>query len=152
MNIMSLFQGDWPDVMERITAGRLGEADVPLREEASLVLYLVSPDYALRAGPPCEFTVDCERIEADGCHAFFSSATRVGEDTYRTVGTSRALALATTAPTLEQARLRIVEAAASVPVLEWRRDVGDERYLTGLSRLVQPALSGREAPMLGDVA
>jgi phosphoribosylamine--glycine ligase len=152
MNIMSLFQGDWPDVMERITAGRLGEGDLPLREEASLVLYLVSPDYALRAGPPCEFTVDCERIEADGCHAFFSSATRVGEDTYRTVGTSRALALATTAPTLEQARVRVVEAAASVPVLEWRRDVGDERYLSGLRGLVQPALSGREARMLGDVA
>src|SRR5450759_5328196 len=50
MNIMSLFDGSWPAVMERIVAGRLTAADVPLRREASLVLYLVSPDYALRAG------------------------------------------------------------------------------------------------------
>src|SRR5438552_632733 len=52
MNIMSLFAGSWPDVMERICAGKLARGDVPLREEASLVLYLVSPDYALRTGPP----------------------------------------------------------------------------------------------------
>jgi phosphoribosylamine---glycine ligase len=152
MNVMSLFSGNWPEVMERISSGRLQEGDLPLREEASLVLYLVSPDYALRPGPPYEFSLDRDRIEASGCHVFFSSATRVGEDTYTTVGTSRAVALASTAPTLEQARVRVVEAAASVPVLEWRRDVGDGDYLKGLSRLVQPRRSGREAPILGDAA
>ena len=74
MNIMSLFDGSWPEVMERITAGELREADVPLRDEASLVLYLVSPDYALRPGGPYEFPLDVAAIEADGCHVFFSSA------------------------------------------------------------------------------
>jgi phosphoribosylamine-glycine ligase len=149
---MSLFNGNWPEVMERISAGRLQEGDVPLSEEASLVLYLVSPDYALRPGPPYEFSLDRDRIEASGCHVFFSSATRAGESTYRTVGTSRAVALASTAPTLEQARVRVVQAAASVPVLEWRKDVGDGEYLNGLSRLVQPRVSAREAPILGDAA
>jgi phosphoribosylamine--glycine ligase len=137
MNIMSLFSGSWPEAMEAITAGRLSERDVPLREEASLVLYLVSPDYALRAGPPYEFTVDEEAIQRGGCHVFFSAATSLGGDRYRTVGTSRAVALATSAPTLEEARVRVVDAAASVPVLEWRRDVGDEDYLNGLSGLVR---------------
>jgi len=143
MNIISLFDGSWPHVMERISAGALSPADVPLREEASVVLYLVSPDYALTTGsaggapgPAYEFALDRQRIEADGCRVFFSSAIEVGEDAYRTVGTSRAVALASTAPTLEQARLRVAECAASVPVLEWRRDVGDERYLDGLMRLV----------------
>jgi phosphoribosylamine--glycine ligase len=140
MNIMSLFGGSWPEVMQRITDGSLSESDAPLREEASLVLYLVSPDYALRAGPPYEFTVETDRIEAGGCHVLFSSATSLGGNRYRTVGTSRAVALATTAPTLEQARLRIVDAAASVPVLEWRRDVGAESYLDGLTGLVHSAV------------
>jgi phosphoribosylamine---glycine ligase len=137
MNIMSLFSGNWPELMERIAAACLAPNDVALREEASVVLYLVSPDYALRAGPAYEFTLERERIEADGCHVFFSSAVEIGENTYRTVGTSRVLALTTTAPTLEQARLRVVESAASVPVLEWRKDVGDERYLDELTRLVE---------------
>jgi phosphoribosylamine-glycine ligase len=117
---------------------------VPLREEASLVLYLVSPDYALRAGGPYEFTLDVEALQADGCNVFFSSAVRAGPGLFRTVGTSRAVALATSAPTLEQARERVHGWAGEVPVLEWRRDVGDGRYLEGLSRLVDgaPAAAG----------
>ena len=150
MNIMSLFSGDWPEVMEGIAAGRLAEGDVPLREEASVVLYLVSPDYALRPGPRYEFTLDREAIEAGGCHVFFSSATRIGADAYRTVGTSRAVALVSTAPTLEQARARVVDHAASVPVLEWRRDVGDRSYLDGLAKLVGSPAASRQAPILSD--
>ena len=139
MNIMSVLDGSWSEVMERITAGELASADVPLREQASLVLYLVSPDYALRPGGPYEFPLDVEAVEADGCHVFFSSAVQVGAGLYRTVGTSRAVALATSAPTLEQARLRVHGWAERVPVLEWRSDVGDSGYLEGLTRLVAPA-------------
>lgn len=142
MNIMSLFDGSWPDAMERIAAAKLRPADVPLREQASVVLYLVSPDYALRAGPAYDFTLDRERIEADGCRVFFSSAVQTGPDAYRTVGTSRAVALTSTAGTLEQARARVAAAAATVPVLEWRADVGDPRYLEGLARLVSPEGTG----------
>jgi phosphoribosylamine--glycine ligase len=137
MNIMSLFTGNWPHVMERICSAGLTAADVPLREQASVVLYLVSPDYALRQGPAYEFTLDRKAIEGDGCHVFFSSAMQTGENAYATVGTSRAVALVTTAPTLEQARARVSACAATVPVLEWRKDVGDERYLDGLRKLVQ---------------
>ncbi len=139
MNIMSLFDGSWTEVMQRICDGTLSAADVPLREEASLVLYLVSPDYALRPGGPYEFPLDVAAIEADGCSVFFSSAVEAGAGSYRTVGTSRAVALATTAPALEQARERLQGWAARVPTLEWRRDVGDTGYLEGLTRLVAPA-------------
>jgi phosphoribosylamine---glycine ligase len=145
MNIMSLFEGSWPHVMEQICAASLAPDDVPLRAEASVVLYLVSPDYALSTGfaggapaPAYDFALDRERIEADGCAVHFSSAVEVGENAYRTVGTSRAVALATTAPTLEHARARVAASAATVPVLEWRADVGDERYLNDLVRRVEP--------------
>jgi phosphoribosylamine---glycine ligase len=148
MNIMSLLCGSWPEVMERISSAALDSGDVALRPEASVVLYLVSPDYALRRGPAYEFTLDVERIEAQGSHVFFSSAVEIGEGAYRTVGTSRAVALASTAPTLEQARLRVVEHAASVPVLEWRRDVGDGRYLQELTRLLGPESTLGEAALL----
>ena len=47
-----------------------------------------------------------------------------------------AVALATTAPTLERARERVARCASSVEVLQWRSDVGDESYLNGLSALV----------------
>jgi phosphoribosylamine---glycine ligase len=137
MNIMSLFEGNWSHVMERICSGTLSVADVPLRSEASLVLYLVSPDYALRAGGPYEFELDEAEIESAGCHVFFASAVKSAGNGYRTVGTSRAVALSTTAPTLERARVRVVECASSVRgTLEWRGDVGEESYLEGLAKLV----------------
>jgi phosphoribosylamine--glycine ligase len=144
MNIMSLLDGSWPHVMEQICGASLAPADVPLREQASVVLYLVSPDYALRPGPAYDFSLQRERIEADGCAVHFSSAVEVGQNAYRTVGTSRAVALTTTAPTLEQARARVAASAATVPVLEWRADVGDERYLGELVQLVE--LHGVELP------
>jgi phosphoribosylamine--glycine ligase len=133
MNIMSLLGGSWSEAMERLAGGGLRDADVPLREQASLVLYLVSPDYALRAGPAYEFPLDVEAMEAQGCHVFFSSAVQVGEQAYRTVGTSRAVALATTAGTLAEAHARLTACARTVPVLEWRREVGDPHYLERLA-------------------
>ena len=55
-----------------------------------------------------------------------------GEDRYRTVGTSRAVALAThRAHARAGARARGRGAPRPCPVLEWRADVGDERYLQG---------------------
>jgi hypothetical protein len=66
------------------------------------------------------------------------------------VGTSRALAFATTAPTLERARARVADCAASVAPLEWRSDVGDERYLNGLSKLVDRGRSAGERALLSN--
>jgi phosphoribosylamine-glycine ligase len=151
MNIMSLFRGSWPEVMEHMSSGTLSEGDVPLGREASLVLYLVSPDYALRAGGPYEFALDRRAIEAAGCHVFFASAVEIAENRYSTVGTSRAVALATTAPTLGEARERVVEWAGSVEVLEWRTDVGDESYLNGLAKLVGGVPSAGDESALRNV-
>jgi phosphoribosylamine--glycine ligase len=148
MNIMALLDGSWPEIMQQIAAQSLTATAVPLRPDASLVLYLVSPDYALRPGRAYEFSLDRERIESDGCSVFFSSAVAVSEDVYRTVGTSRAVALATAAPTLAEARERVLACARTVPVLEWRSDVGDERYLSGLRRLVYPHASADAEPLL----
>jgi phosphoribosylamine---glycine ligase len=141
MNIMSLLGGSWPAAMERICARGLAPADVPLREAASVVLYLVSPDYALRPGRAYEFELDEREIEQSGAHVFFSSAVRVGERHFQTVGTSRAVALAAIGASLAQARECVVRGAEAVPVLEWRRDVGDDAYLEGLRELLahQPA-------------
>lgn len=148
MNIMSLFSGSWSEVMQRICDQRLSRADVPLREEASLVLYLVSPDYALRPGQAYEFALERTRIESEGCHVFFSAAVAAaaaGKDRYRTVGTSRAVALASTAPTLELARARVAASASTVNVLEWRRDVGRAGYLEDLRGLVEGVSEDRGA-------
>ena len=134
MNIMSLLDGSWPHVMEQICARTLSPADVPLRSQASVVLYLVSPDYALRGGEPREFALDVDAAGGRGCEVFFSSAVTAGAGRFRTLGTSRAVALAARGDTLEQARTAVAAVAAEVPELEWLRDGGDGAYLDGLAR------------------
>lgn len=142
MNIMSLFEGSWPGLMARIAAGELRREDVRLRPEASVVLYLVSPDYALRPGEPREFSLDERALAARGVEVFFSAAVRTGERSFRTVGTSRAVALAATAPELELARERVAGAAGAIAGLQWRADVGRTAYLEGLRSLVAAAPGG----------
>jgi phosphoribosylamine---glycine ligase len=142
MNIMSLLEGSWTRVMERICAGELAREDVSLRDAASLVLYLVSPDYALPSAKPprtYEFELDVAAVEQAGAEVFFASSVALGENRYRTVGTSRAVALVTTAPTLAAAHERLLACAESVPTLQWRREVGDESYLHGLRSFVEAA-------------
>ena len=79
MNIMSLFEGSW-------TAGHgaasplagSAPADVQLRQEASVVLYLVSPDYALRARAAAyEFPLDRAAHRSERLRVFFASAVEV---------------------------------------------------------------------------
>ena len=109
MNIMSLLDGCWTEVMQRICDGELSTPDVAAARGglARALSRLARLRPARRAGT-YEFPLDVAAIEADGCRVFFSSAVAApATSMYRTVGTSRAVALATTAPTLEQARERL---------------------------------------------
>ena len=124
--------------MQRICA-RLTPADVPLRGEASVVLYLVSPDYALRPGRARTVRARPGAIEAGGSRVLLLRGRRSG----RTGSHGRDLAggRARDAPRRRSSgraraggRWRPLGA-----LLEWRGDVGDERYLRGLSRICRDA-------------
>ncbi|MCL4449337.1 MAG: hypothetical protein M1483_05205 [Actinobacteria bacterium] len=141
MNIMTLFQGNWTDVMAQMINGKLALGDVPLRNDASVVIYLVTPDYALRPSEPVEFLLDVGMAEDIGCHVWFSAAQSVQSEQpggsfgrYRTVGTSRAVAFAVNAADITTARNMVVtaiEASVKGP-LEWRKDIADPRYVSNL--------------------
>lgn len=74
INIMALLRGDWVSVMEAMVARRLSVADVPLADEASIVTYLVAPEYALGTSTGHRFSVDIEAARALGAEVLFSSA------------------------------------------------------------------------------
>lgn len=127
INIMTLFEGNWVEVMESICSGSLSAGDVALSDEASVVTYLVSPEYALSGGAVHEFAADLDAINATGAHLYFSSAVETGRMRFATVGTSRALAITARSAQLETARSTVAD-AISVGVrgdLEWRCDIGE---------------------------
>jgi phosphoribosylamine--glycine ligase len=126
INIMSLFSGNWVEVMESIWSRSLRSTDVDLADESSVVTYLVSPEYAISTGVRHEFTVDVDAIEAAGASVRFSSAQETGPQRYETVGTSRAVAITARSPEIDTARKTVADAisAGVRGDLEWRSDIG----------------------------
>ena len=126
MNILSIFDGNWIEVMHAIAGRELSPNLLSFKQEHSLVVYLVSPDYALRKGPRYEFSIDIEQIQAQGVEVCFSAAAKSKSDQFYTVGTSRSVALVTTGKNMDECRAKIakcIEQHVKGP-LEWRKDIG----------------------------
>jgi phosphoribosylamine--glycine ligase len=125
LNIMTLFEGDWADVMYAMYHGELNDLLIPLARESSVVVYLVSPEYALRQGSPHQFSLDVDQASAAGVSVYFSSACEESPGQFVTVGTSRAVAFATRAPALTDAREKAYGVIGSVVdgPLEYRKDI-----------------------------
>ena len=131
LNILSLLDGNWIETMEAIVARTLRPEHVSLRREATAVVYLVSPEYALRPGQPTQYQFDVDVARERGCRAYFHTSVSLGGNAYRTVGPGRAVGLTATGETIDDARATVMDAiphALSGP-LEWRRDIGSSDYI-----------------------
>ncbi|HEU4392623.1 MAG TPA: phosphoribosylamine--glycine ligase [Solirubrobacterales bacterium] len=131
LNILSLFDGNWIETMQAICERRLTPDLVPLRDEATVVVYLVSPEYAFGGGSPTKYRLDTTAAREAGCRTLFHSSVEVGEGEYQTLGTSRAVGLTATGSTREEARDRVVEGIerSLSGTLEWRQDIASPSYI-----------------------
>lgn len=137
ITMMELMDTPLIDVLHKISRQELKPDDVRYKKMASAAIYLVSPDYAYpnhKGGPYC-FELDQSEIDRHLCNVYFSGAENIGNDTYRTVGTSRTVALAANALTPWEARGRIIQAIRDGVrgKLEFRSDIADEEYIRWLA-------------------
>lgn len=138
MNIMTLVEQDWTDVMSKLARGNLKDGDITFRNVATSLNYLVTPEYAVTEGKPHNFALDQTAIERLGCRVHFSACERVSRDNYRTVGNSRVVAILAEAGTPMEARERILQAITlhTQGPLRYRTDIGSaENIRTVASRL-----------------
>ncbi|MBU0591941.1 phosphoribosylamine--glycine ligase [Candidatus Micrarchaeota archaeon] len=137
MNIMTMLTSNWVNAMEKIHEQRLAPEDIRFNGQASVVVYLVSPDYAVRTGESYIFKVDKTQIENAGCNVFFSAAEKTRrKNEYRTVGTSRSVGIAATNPDIYEARSLIgdcIEQFVSGP-LQWRKDIATKEEIAALTK------------------
>lgn len=134
MNIMSLLASNWVDVLAAIATHSFEASMVRLRDEASVVVYLVAPSYPQANASRSLFDVDVDAARRLGTSVYFSSSiARPGG--YEVVGTSRAVALAATDKELSVARDRVYEAIGKTVdgSLEYRLDIAHEKYLETLT-------------------
>lgn len=134
MNIMSIFDGDWPAAMEELAGRSLKGADLSFVPAASVVIYLVAPEYCLTPASPHRFQLKYDEINEAGCHVFFAAGRYVGGEEYESVGSSRVVGLATRDGDLEVARTRVVQCIDKYfdGPLDWRRDIASRPYIEAL--------------------
>lgn len=133
MNMMLLLETPLIEVLEHISNQRLDELNVSFSDKASVVKYLVPPEYCIAPFVQREFEVNLETISESGAHVFFGAA--AAEEIYfKNIGASRTMAIGATASTLSEAN-KIVEDAILHSVsgdLMSRSDIGSEAYVQKL--------------------
>lgn len=141
LNIMTVLDGSLLSLLKDIEQEKLTIESTRFTGEASVVKYLVTPEYAIEHGQRHDFTVNIPALKKMGVQVFFSASVRNenADDVFTTVGNSRCVALAASGATIESA-CNLVESGIAAYVtgpLEWRRDVGSDSYIKSLSGLIQ---------------
>ncbi|MHB1952528.1 MAG: phosphoribosylamine--glycine ligase [Sulfobacillus sp.] len=134
LNIMTVLDGGMLPILEAMANTTLMGANVRFTGKASVVKYLVSPEYAVGHPQRHEFTLGIRALREAGIHVFFSAAEHLYGNRYATIGNSRCVALATSADSTDEAAQLIESAIArfiSGP-LHWRKDIGTQGYLENL--------------------
>lgn len=138
INVINLLEDDidLAEVLASIASGELDPNMIRYQNLASAVVYLVSPDYAYRQGEPHSFELDSGAVKRHDCKHYFAAAENdESPGRYRTVGSSRTLALAALGKTPWDARSKIDEAIREGfdGDLQYRNDIASEEYIKGLA-------------------
>lgn len=137
INVLSVLDTSFVETLDMIRQNDL--KDLKFKDQASVVKYLVTPEYAIKSGDPYSFELDVPAIKSDGIHVFFASAVGTEEqNVYETVGTSRVVALTALADTIPQAASQIdssLRRNVSGP-LQFRTDIGTFDNIEKLKQVV----------------
>ncbi len=128
MNVLSLFEGDFVEVLEAMVHGGLEDVDMGFAKKATVCKYLVPEGYPTKPKKGVEITVDEKSIAETGARLHYASVDeRNGK--ILTSG-SRAISVTGIADSIEEAE-RIAERATSYVrgPLEHRRDIGTQELL-----------------------
>ena len=134
MNIMTVLESSAVELFEQIASGCLDVSTVRFSNEASVVKYLVTPEYALKEGVKHAFHLDVASLASMGVATYFSAGEHF-EDKFVSVGNSRCVALAAKGITSDAAS-QLIEKGIRLHFngnLEWRRDIGTSDYIASLT-------------------
>lgn len=138
INILSILDSPFPRILKALYHGDLSADRIKFLDQASVVKYLVSPDYPAR-GEPLEFQLPVDELDKAGISSIFSAAVAAGPaaGSYRSVGSSRVVALSCIDDSIARASDRINDCldTFSVP-LDYRKDIGSAAELERLASLV----------------
>ena len=135
MNVLTLLQSSYVDVLRAMAAGSISPALVRFGREATVCKYVVPRGYGTQpmAGEP--LSVDEAAVRAAGADAYYAAVDQAGGSrgatVHATTTTSRAVGIVATGATIAEANVKADRAlkAVSGTALFWRRDVGTDELI-----------------------
>ena len=127
INVLNSLDTPFAEVMEHIWKQDLSVENCKFKHNYTFTVYVVSPDYAIKKGEPCEFTLNKKQILEEDAKIYFASTKQIAENLYCSVGTSRLFAIHTHGDTLDNAKQKAYDAMkGNVDAkLDYRNDIGE---------------------------
>lgn len=135
MNVLTLLDSNYVDIVRGMAAGKLDPALVRFSPRATVCKYVVPEGYGVKSMANEPLTIDEQRIVAEGARCYFAAINQTGgtrgQVVEATTTTSRSVGVVGTGATLAEANAAADKALAHVrgPHLFVRRDIGTEALL-----------------------
>ncbi len=136
INILALLESSFSRVLQAMYDKSLDAMPLRFAPQASVVKYLVAPEYPGK-GSPVSFTLPVERLREEGLEVYFSAAEAgAAAHHYRTVSSSRVVALASLEDDIPRAAEKINRCLEEhcQGVLEYRADIATAAELARLEQ------------------
>lgn len=126
---------DFAEFLIRSSTGNLNQNDLKLQPVANTAVYYFPPEYCVGKPKNYEFDLDPEMLALSGCNVYFSSCIRIGQNRYKTIGSSRTMLISANSDTTENARILIDNAMqlSYNGTLDFRKDIGRDYYISNMS-------------------
>ena len=126
INVLNSLETPFYKILEDVCEQRLTQENCKFKKNYIVTVYVVSPDYAIRKGNPCEFTLNVENIKQKNSKIYFASCKKTGENKYISIGTSRLFAVCASGSTIEEAKDKVYNAMEGNidSKLHYRKDIG----------------------------
>lgn len=129
MNVLSLFEGDFVNVLEAIVNGGLEDARVSFKQKATVCKYLVPDGYPDKPDKGAEIKVDEEAVRDAGARLHYASVEEKDGRIY--LSSSRSIALTGVADSSKKAEKTVEKAMKAVKgPLFHRKDIGTDDLIS----------------------
>lgn len=131
LNLMSILDSDAATTFNQIATGKLDPKSVHFLTNASVSKYLVPNDYPQPLAEPVAFTLEEKAVEDAGLTLIHSSVEKIGPSAWLALG-SRTFGLVGLgeSPGTVAAKVDAFIDHLAIPVLRYRKDVGNHRVIT----------------------
>lgn len=148
LNILTILETPFSEVLKKLYYVKLRNHSVSFTRKASVIKYLVAPEYPDPSPEPTTFMLDQVLLDQMGLNVFFGACEHVEDNLYRTLGSSRVLAIGATAddiPTASDLVNRGIDRCLSGH-LEYRADIGAQKDIDRLMSRLKTQIQTTDTP------